>query len=99
MLSFPFRFNADGSAATVEDASDAAIAEQINAFIQTIRGERPMALGYGGIDPVFDNDFDEGMIVAGLAEFCPEASIKSISQTWSGDNTLDVIVEFERAQS
>ena len=99
VLSFPFRLAANGTVVTVESTSDAGIAEQINAFIQTIQGERPLAPGYGINDPTFDSEFDPGMITAGLAEFCPEANVLGVRDSWRNNGSLDVIVEFERAQS
>lgn len=99
VLSFPFRFNADGSVATVDSASDAGIAEQINAFIQTIRGERPLALGYGMIDPVFETDIDIEVLMSGVFDYCPEATIDNVTASLGTSGDLQILVEFSRAES
>ena len=69
VLSFPFRLDKAGAVVKVESTSDAGVAEQINAFIQTTRGERPISIGFGTPDPTFENDLDGAFIIAGLAEF------------------------------
>lgn len=99
VISHPFRFGLDGRVVTVDGMSDAGIAEQINAFIQTELGERPLSLSYGSPDPTFENHFDTDALMAGLYEYCPEVSIQSLDAAFKSDGILEVIVGFQNAES
>jgi hypothetical protein len=94
VLSFPFRLDSAGAVVKVDSASDAGIAEQINAFVQTTRGERPISIGFGSPDPTFENDVDGAFIIAGLAEFLPEAIVTSAAVQMTNDGVTSIDVEF-----
>lgn len=70
VLSFPFRLTSTGAAATVGYGTDAEIDEAIGILTQTHLGERPMAMGYGILDPTF-HGLDTGDIQVGLNDYGP----------------------------
>lgn len=99
VISHPFRLGLDGRVVTVDGMGDAGIAEQVNAFIQTELGERPLSLSYGSPDPTFENQFDSDALVAGIYQYCPEVSIESLDARFLADGKLEVLVGFKNAQS
>lgn len=74
ILSHPFRLVPNGAVATVEQESDQGDAEQIAVLVLTIRGERPLAPGFGVTDPTFGG-FAVSEVVAGLTVYGPPRSI------------------------
>ena len=85
ILSHPFRLLPNGQIATVEQDTDAGDREQIAVMALTIRGERPLAPGFGVTDPVFGG-FDVGELNAGLAVYGPprtivDAQVRHTSET------------------
>lgn len=93
ILSHPFRLLGNGSAATVEQSSDEANAEQLAVLALTRRGERPMAPGFGvGIDAFSRPDAAE--LAAGVALYGPSVHLAGVEVTPRNDTTLDVTVRF-----
>lgn len=70
VLSFPFRLNPSGVAATVGYGTDAEISEAIAVLTLTQLGERPMAPDFGVPDPAF-HGIHTGDIQVGLNDHGP----------------------------
>lgn len=95
VLAFPFRFDpsAPGKFVTVEQDGDEYRAQQIAAFVQTTRGERPIYQDFGTDDPTF-RDFDDSAFAADFATFYPDVPINSIEITRERGAIVDIVVEF-----
>jgi hypothetical protein len=93
LLSHPFRILPSGRAATVEQGSDEAHAEQLAVLLLTRRGERDLVPGFGVSDPVFAG-FDPAEIAAGVSAYGPPVQIESIDVTPAGDGTVAVDIRF-----
>lgn len=77
ILSFPFRLDPTGRAATVQTGSDAETDEAIAVLVLTTNGERPMVPMFGIPDPAFAG-LSMSDIQVGLDQFGP-AGIRIIS--------------------
>lgn len=71
ILSFPFRLDPTGRAATVQPGSDAETDEAIAVLVLTMLGERPMSPQYGIPDPAFAG-LALSDIQVGLDQFGPQ---------------------------
>lgn len=97
MLAHPFRIQGNGRAATVDDDSDEADAQQIAMLLLTRRGERPLVPEYGTVDPTFDTaGTDPGDIAASIAAFGPAVDVTDVTDTPAGDGSTAVQVTFSR---
>lgn len=92
VLSFPFRFDSTGKAATVTQRSDAHYAQQVSQFIQTRPGELPLAPFYGIEDMAF-RIVHPAEINSGLGLYHPEIGVKDVKIYFyeEGVQTVDVI--------
>ncbi|ASX98709.1 baseplate wedge protein [Arthrobacter phage Colucci] len=80
VLSFPFRLNADGTAATVGYGADGEVDEAIAVLVLTHLGERLMHPSFGVPDPAFAG-LDVGDIQVGLDQYGPAGiTIQSVTQ-------------------
>lgn len=70
VLSFPFRMDPQGHAATAPFGSNQEIDEAIAVLVLTLMGERPMNPAFGVPDPVFAG-LGTGDVQVGLDEFGP----------------------------
>lgn len=97
ILSHPFRIMPNGSAATVEQDSDAGQTEQVAVLIMTNRGERSLAVDYGIPDPVFSrHGIEPTELAAALARWGPPVTLDRVSVEPHGDRVLAVRVTFKR---
>ena len=87
LLSHPFRLEANGSVATVEDGTEEAAAEGIAILVLTRRGERELVPGFGMTDPTFD--------VLSLAEYGPPVTVTDVAITYPTDRLERVELAFE----
>lgn len=93
ILSHPFRLDTRGYIATVEQTSDAGVAEQLAILALTHTGERALVPGYGIPDPVFAG-FDTDVYVGAVAAWGPPATISKIDVRPIDDVTQQVAVSF-----
>lgn len=93
ILSHPFRLLPDGSAATVEQDTDEANAEQLAVLLLTRPGERDLAPGYGVSDPAFAG-VDPSEVVAAVNAFGPDVTVTAVTSRPRDDATVDVLVEY-----
>lgn len=70
ILSFPFRLDPTGRAATVQAGSDTEVDEAIAVLVLTNTGERPMAPQFGIPDPAFSG-ISISDVQVGLDQFGP----------------------------
>lgn len=96
LLAHPFALGPDGSLATIEQGSDAEIAQTIHLIIGTRLFERPMAWSFGTPDPVFSG-LRAGDIQAPLTTHGPPGvRINAVTQTDIGDTDQKVTVSYEQ---
>lgn len=93
IISHPFRLDAGGNVATVEQDTDTADAEQIAVLAMTRAGERPMVPGFGLTDPAFSG-LNPGELVAGVKAWGPPVVIGDVTARPADDATELVTVEF-----
>ncbi len=62
VLSVPLSLNSSGEFKHVDTASDEYKAEQVQVFVLTNKGERPMFPTFGVTDPSFDNMAEEDIL-------------------------------------
>ncbi|AIZ01720.1 baseplate wedge subunit [Arthrobacter phage vB_ArtM-ArV1] len=90
VLSFPFKLNPDGTAATVGYGTDREVEEAIAALVLTHIGERLMNPSFGVPDPVFSG-LGVGDIQVGLDQYGPAGiTIQSVT-TEPVDGTDQVV--------
>jgi hypothetical protein len=91
VMAYPFRLTLSGSVQSVTQGSDAHKAQQIAGLVQTRKGELPLALTYGIVDPVFSSVSDTE-IAAALLTFLPEIEVISVSgyMTPQGQSVVDI---------
>lgn len=94
VLAFPVHVDSTGRIATVEQDSEADIAQQLAMLILTRPDERPLTPGYGTPDPAFTG-FDPQLLAASAEEFGPAVDIDTVTITDRGDGTQDVTIRFE----
>jgi hypothetical protein len=94
VLSYPFRLNASGQAATVEQDSEDQYAELLAALVLTRPGERDLVPGFGIPDPTFVG-IDVGALEGAAAVFGPDVTITDVQVTVTGPGSQDVLIGFE----
>ena len=94
LLSHPFRLEANGAVATVEDGTDEANAEGIAILCLTRKGERDLVPDYGVTDPVF-NELNLAEVNVGLTDFGPDVVVTNVTVTYPNDRTERVELAFE----
>ena len=93
LISHPFRLEANGAVATVEDGTEEAAAEGIAVLVLTRRGERDLVPGFGMTDPTFD-ELSVAELNVGLAEYGPDVIVTDVAITYPDDRTERVELAF-----
>lgn len=93
LLSHPFRLEANGAVATVEDGTEEAAAEGIAVLVLTRRGERDLVPGFGMTDPTFDA-LSVAELNVGLAEYSPDVIVTDVAITYTTDRTERIELAF-----
>lgn len=93
LISHPFRLEANGAVATVEDGTEEAAAEGIAVLVLTRRGERDLVPGFGMTDPTFD-ELSVAELNVGLAEYGPDVIVTDVAITYPNDRTERVELAF-----
>ena len=91
LISFPFRLDATGSVATVEQDGDAEIGEQIALAMLTRPAERIQAPSFGVKDPAFVG-FELGALQRHLDDFGPRVEVTTVlvKQTAEGMERAEI---------
>jgi hypothetical protein len=91
VLQSPFRFTSDGTAAKVEQGSDAHKAQQLAALVRIVSGELPLAPDYGVGDLTF-TEIDPSEIAAQVSNFHPDIMIEDIVvyRTATGKDAVEI---------
>lgn len=93
LLAHPFRLEANGSAATVEDDTDEAHAQAIAILALTRRGERALVPGFGLTDPLFDRVALADLNL-GLTDYGPAVRVTALDTTYPDDRTEQVVLTY-----
>jgi len=96
VLSYPFRIDLSGAAATVEQDTEPHLREQIAILALTRAGERALRPGFGLTDPVFDG-FQPSELAAKLELFGPPVELGNIVVTPQSVDVQHVEINFEPA--
>lgn len=95
LISFPFRLDATGSVASVEQDSDPEIDEQIAVAMLTRPGERLTVPTFGVNDPAFD-----GFLLSALQRHCldfgPPVEVKAISSNRLTEGREQIVINWDR---
>lgn len=94
VLSHPFRIDATGAAATVEEGSDSAHAEAIAVIVMTRQGERDLVPTFGITDPTFAG-IDVAEVNVCLDDFGPPITVTAVEVTNPTDTTERVTLAYE----
>ena len=97
VLSYPFRLTAEAPRfATVRTDTDTYKAEQINAFLKTVLGERAIFASFGTEDPTFA-DFDSSTFYQNFIEYYldTEISIEEIEVIKAAGVLSDIRITFK----
>jgi len=95
VISFPFRLDATGSVATVEQDSDPEIEEEIAIAMLVRPGERIQAPTFGVADPSFDG-FVLGALQRHLIDFGPDIQVTQVGQSQLADGSEQVTISWTR---
>lgn len=95
VLSFPFRLDPSGVAATVEHGSDTEVDELIAVGALTAPGERIQAPTFGVNDPAFVG-FELGNLQRHVTDFGPDVTITSMDIARRGDGREEVSISWTR---
>lgn len=98
LLAHPFRLAGDGTAATVEQGSDAATAQALGALVATVRGERDDVPAFGVTDPTF-GALDLAEVIAGVALFGPAVEITGLTSDYVDDQTQRVVLTWQTPEA
>ena len=99
VLAYPVRVQPDGSIATVQDLSEASLAQEIALLVLTEPGERPLVPEYG-LDSLADVDpISEMELNLKLGTFGVPAVVNSISRVVGQGDVVGVTVEFDTIES
>jgi hypothetical protein len=77
LISFPFRIDATGAVATVEQNSDPEVEEQLAVAMLTRPGERIVVPTFGVLDPAFDG-FLVGALQRHCLDFGPDVTVRRV---------------------
>lgn len=94
LLSHPFRLEANGAVATVEDDTEEAYAEGIAVLALTRKGERDLVPDFGLTDPAF-NELSLAELNVGLTDFGPPVEVTDVAIEYPTDTTERVVIAFE----
>lgn len=95
VLSFPFRLDPSGVAATVEHGSDAEIDELLALAALTAPGERIQVPTFGVDDPAFVG-FEVGNLQRHVMDFGPDVTITAVDIARRGDGREEVSITWTR---
>ena len=98
LLSFPFRVNNSGYAATEDDESLVYCAERLSIFVGTRPGERAMIPEFGINDPAFEG-FTLQALTLQVTQFGLPVEIISAKRTYISDEQENVTIAFDLAQN
>lgn len=93
LISYPFRLDSSGSVATVEQDSDAQLAQEVAVGILTRPEERPFIPDFGIADPAFVG-FDADALRLQVATYGPPIDVAGVEVTIVDDRRQDVVVQF-----
>lgn len=94
LISYPFRLSPAGSVMTVEEGSDAQLAQELAVAILTRRGERPLVPNFGIADPAFIG-FEDDALRLHLELFGPPVELTDVEVKFVSETTQDVVVRFD----
>lgn len=94
-MSFPFRLDATGAVATVEQGSDTEVDEQIALAMLTRPGERIQAPTFGVADPAFAG-FQLGALQRHLNDFGPGVDVVTVTKRSLVDGREEVVINWKR---
>ena len=96
VISFPIKFESNGSFAKVQQDSDRHKAQQVSGFVKTELGERPVFSQFGITDPTFDR-FDIEGFTERFNLFYKSNRIKltNIELAEQGGAVVEIDIEFE----
>lgn len=94
LLSHPFRLEANGAVATVEDGTDEAYAEGIAVLAMTRKGERDLVPGFGVTDPAYTG-LDLAELNVGLLDYGPPVTVVDADVTYPTATIERVELVFE----
>lgn len=95
LLSFPFRIAPNGSAATIEQGSDAEIEELLAVAMLTAPGERLTVPTFGVNDPAFAG-FEQSGLQRHCNDFGPDVVISRAGAVRRSDGREELTVNWER---
>lgn len=95
ILSHPLRLGPGGQFVTVEQNSDAGVAEQLAIFLLTKQQERALCPGFGVTDPTFA-DVDTDAVNLGLALYGPPVQITDLTTALDATGAATVEVTYEQ---
>jgi hypothetical protein len=95
VLSFPFRVDPSGAAATVEHGSDVETEELIAVGVLTEPGERIQAPTFGVNDPAF-NGFELGSLQRHLLDFGPAVTVTGAETARRGEDREELQITWRR---
>jgi hypothetical protein len=94
-LSFPFRVDASGVVATVEQNTDQDVEELIAVGVLTEPGERILAPTFGVADPAFVG-FELSNLQRHLADFGPAVAVTAVEVARRGDDREELQINWRR---
>lgn len=95
LISFPFRLDANGAVATVDQGSDAEIEEQIAVAMMTRPGERITVPTFGVNDPAFTG-FLLSALIRQVTDFGPRVTVENVSVNRLDEGREQVVVKWTR---
>lgn len=95
VLSFPFRIDPSGVAATVEHGGDDEINELIAVACLTVPGERIQAPTFGVADPVFVG-FELGNLQRHILDFGPPVTVAAVEKSRRADDREELTINWTR---
>lgn len=93
-FSHPFRFGTSGAVATVDDRSDAGIAQDIAALVLTHLGERVLAPSFGIPDPAF-SDIEPSQLAAAMSVYGPDVPLRGIEVKGRTSSSLSIQITYD----
>lgn len=95
VLSFPFRIEPSGVAATVEHGSDSEVDELLAVGTLTTPGERIQVPTFGVDDPTFTG-FELGNLQRHALDFGPPVTIEAVGTTRRADDREELTISWRR---
>jgi hypothetical protein len=94
-MAFPFRLDASGTVATVEQNTDVEIEQQLALALLVAPGERIQVPAFGCADPAFAG-LELTALRRHLATFGPEVEVQQVGTAQWGDDRQRVTVQWSR---